>query len=132
MAQCQSGADPGPNCDTGDGGIFTEFSADRDGNFTRTITVHTQVQSGPRAIDCSVDGSCVLFAANRRDFAGERTSIPIGFTSGVDVEGVSQTRALAFTGAGSSTQPTAVAGIALVLVGGAFLLLARRRRREET
>jgi uncharacterized protein (TIGR04145 family) len=133
LAQCQSGVDPGgASCDSQENGLFTEFDADGNGNFTRTVTMHTQVQGTDGPIDCSVDGSCVLFAANRSDYGVERTSVPIEFTSGVVVGGVSQTRALAFTGAGSSTGPATIAGIALVLAGGALLLLARRRRREQS
>jgi hypothetical protein len=124
LAQCQSGVDDpgGPTCDSQENGLFTEFTADADGTFTRTITVHTQVQGTDGPIDCSVDGSCVLFAANRRDYGVERTSIPIGFAPGIVVEGASQTRALAFTGAGSSTVPAAVAGIGVLLGGGGLRL----------
>ena len=99
--------------------------------FTRTITLHMQVQTTNGALDCSAPGACVLFAANRNDYGAERTSVPIEFgspgTVAVQVEGISQTRTLAFTGAGSSTMPTAIVGVSLLVLGGALLLLARRR-----
>ena len=131
LGQCSSDA-PNPggsSCDSGPDGLFTPFSADADGSFTRTVTLHTQVQTTDGVLDCSVDGSCNLFAANRVDYVDERASTPIAFAGvGVEVAGAEQTRALAFTGAGASTMPTALAGLALLVVGGALVLLARRRR----
>jgi hypothetical protein len=50
-----------------------------------------------------------------------------GTAPGVEVAGISQTRALAFTGAGAATMPTTLAGVALLVVGGVLLLLAKRR-----
>ena len=113
--------------------MFDEFRADADGNFSRTITMHTQVQSTDSTIDCAAAGSCVLFAANRQDYGAERAALPIGFTAGaarlpLTVAGAAATRTLAFTGAGASAVPMTVAGGALLLVGGALVLLARRRR----
>jgi hypothetical protein len=134
LAQCSSSApDPGgSSCDSGPDGLFTPFAADADGTFTRTVTLHTTVETTDGDLDCSVDGSCVLFAANRNDYAVERASAPIEFASsgstpGIEVAGISQTRALAFTGAGAATMPTALVGLGLLLFGGALVLLARRR-----
>ncbi len=128
LAQCQAGVEPGGNsCDSGPDGLFTEFRAEADGTFTRTITIHTEVQGTEGPIDCSAAGSCVLFAANRNDYGAERAEMPITFAAGVDVLGASKTRALAFTGAGGATVPTAVIGVGLLLVGGALVLLARKR-----
>jgi LPXTG-motif cell wall-anchored protein len=134
LAECRSGVEPdGHTCDSRDGGLDHLFSADADGNFSRTITLHTQVQSTDSTIDCAAAGSCVLFAANRQDFGGERVAMPIEFSAGtqqppIEVAGKGATRALAFTGAGSRTVPMTVTGIALLLAGGALVLLARRRR----
>ena len=137
LAQCEAGVEPnGHTCDSQDGGLFDEFGADADGNFTRTVTMHTHVESTDSTIDCGVAGSCVLFAANRQDYGDERVAMPIAFTAGtttqqlppVEVKGESATRALAFTGAGASTVPLSIAGFALLLVGGALLLVSRRRR----
>jgi hypothetical protein len=132
MAQCQAGVEPGGGtCDSGDDGLFTEFRADAQGTFTRTITMHTEVDGTEGPINCSGSGSCVLFAANRTDYGAERAEMPITFAAGggrdVDVLGASRTRALAFTGAGGGTMPTAVVGLGLLLVGGALVLLARKR-----
>ena len=139
----QQRREPGSeSCDSGDDGIFTQFSADADGTFTRTVTMHTQVETAQGTLDCSAAGSCVLLAANRNDYVVERVSTPIEFVGAagaagvagpeVRVEGISQTRALAFTGAGGGTAPTALAGFALLLVGGALVLLARRGRRPSS
>ncbi len=129
LAQCSSdAASPGgSSCDSGPDGLFTEFPADAEGNFTRTVTLHTQVQTTDGVLDCSAAGSCDLFAANRHDYGVERASTPIAFV-GAEVAGISQSRTLAFTGAGGATMPTAFFGLASLLVGGAFVLLARRRR----
>ncbi len=140
LAQCSNAAKPGSeSCDSGDGGIFTPFSADADGTFTRTVTMHTKVETVQGTIDCSAAGSCVLLAANRADYVVERASTPIEFDGAAEVaggevrvEGISQTRALAFTGAGGGTAPTALAGFALLLVGGALVLLSRRGRRPSS
>ena len=135
MAQCVAGDNfDGHTCDSQPGGLFDPFTADQNGEFTRTITIHAEVQSTDATIDCVGGAGCVLFAANRNDYGAERASMPIAFAADADaaavieVEGITTTRALAFTGAGSSTGPLAGAGIALVLVGGALVLLSRRRR----
>jgi hypothetical protein len=137
LAQCEAGVEPnGHTCDSQPGGLFAEFRADSNGEFTRTITMHTQVHSTDSTIDCAAAGSCVLFAANRQDFGAERAALPITFTSSggappgltIGAKGESATRALAFTGAGARTVPLAVIGSTLVLVGGVLLLMSRRRR----
>ena len=126
----------GDSCDSGDNGLYTQFSADSDGTFTRTVTLHTTVETTQDTLDCSAAGVCMLFAANRADYAVERTSTPIEFAgvagTEVRVEGISQTRALAFTGAGGGTAPTALAGFVLLLVGGVLVLLTRRGRRPSS
>jgi hypothetical protein len=131
LGQCSSDA-PNPggsSCDSGPDGLFTPFPADADGTFTRTVTLHTQVDTTDGVLDCSVDGSCNLFAANRTDYVAERAATPIAFVGGgVEVAGKEQTRALAFTGAGAATMPTALIGLTLLVFGGALVLLARRRR----
>jgi LPXTG-motif cell wall-anchored protein len=91
------------------------------------------VRSTDATIDCAGAGAgCVLLAANRNEYGDERVSLPISFTTGtpptVVIPGVSSPRALAFTGAGSSTQPLALTGIALLMIGGALVLVSRRRR----
>ncbi len=72
----------------------------------------------------------MLFAANRNDYGVERADdadrVHRGRRGG-RARSISQTRALAFTGAGGATLPTAVIGFALLLVGGALVLLARKR-----
>ncbi|MDQ1432162.1 MAG: hypothetical protein QOF40_2764 [Actinomycetota bacterium] len=135
LAQCAAGVEPGgPTCDSQPGGLFDAFTADQNGEFSRTVTIHAQVQSTDVTIDCAGGATgCVLFAANRNDYDAERVGIPVTFASTgipapVHLTGVSPARALAFTGAGSSTQPLALAGIALLLVGGALVLVSRRRR----
>lgn len=130
LAECRAGVEPGGGtCDSGPDGLFSEFRADSDGTFTRTVTIHTEVQGTDGPIDCSASGSCVLFAANRTDYGVERAEVPIAFAAGagVEVRAAAQTRALAFTGAGGATLPTAVIGFGLLLVGGALVLLARKR-----
>jgi hypothetical protein len=136
LAQCEADLEPnGHTCDSQPGGLFDAFTADQNGEFTRTVTIHAQVQSTDATIDCAGDtAGCVLFAANRNDYGAERVSMPIAFattsptTIPVVVAGVSTTRALAFTGAGSSTGPIAWTGFALLLVGAALVLVTRRRR----
>lgn len=131
LAQCQSDVEPdGHTCDSK---LFEQFTADGNGEFTRTMTMHTQVDSFDATVDCSATGpGCVLFAANRNDYGAERAVMPITFGSaggpGVEVAGVQTTRALAFTGAGSRTLPLALTGFSLVLIGGVLVLLSRRRR----
>jgi hypothetical protein len=135
LAQCKHDVpNPGGSaCDSGPDGLFTGFQADADGTFTRTVTLHTQVETTDGTLDCSAAGSCVLFAANRNDYGAEQAAVPLEFGTGsgtgpgVEVAGISQTRALAFTGAGAATMPTTLAGVALLVVGGVLLLLAKRR-----
>jgi hypothetical protein len=137
MAQCEAdGFQGGSTCDSGPDGLFSEFRADADGTFTRTVTLHTEVQGTDGAIDCSAAGSCILFAANRNDYGLERASVPIVFAGanteentdvGVRVLGATATRALAFTGAGGATMPTAMVAFGMLIVGGVLLLLAKKR-----
>ena len=85
LAQCSSAAanPSGDSCDSGDDGLFTQFSADADGTFTRTVTLHTTGRDRPRARSTAAPpASCVLFAANRADYAVERASTPIEFAAG--------------------------------------------------
>jgi hypothetical protein len=135
MAQCEVGKEPGGGtCDSGDEGLFKEFVADADGGFTRTVTLHTQVQGTNGPIDCSASDACVLFAANRNDYGAERASTPITFgvaggpgSGDVELLEAARRRALAFTGAGGATMPAAFVAFGLLVLGGALLLVARRR-----
>src|SRR4051794_23283329 len=144
VAQCQSGVEPdGHTCDSNPG-LFDEFAADGNGEFTRTVTMHTHVDSTDATIDCGATGpGCVLFAANRNDYGDERVAVAITFVTGATTGGptggpadapaetvtvVPATRTLAFTGAGSRVVPLAVTGLSLLLAGGLLVLLTRRRR----
>lgn len=128
LAQCAADGDPnGRTCDSQPGGLFDPFFADQNGEFTRTVTIHAEVQTTDATIDCAGGTACMLFAANRNDYGAERASDPITFAPG-GVAGVLVARSLAFTGAGSSTRPLTIAGFGLVLAGGALVLVSRRRR----
>ena len=124
MAQCRPDTE---GCDNDS--LYTEFRADGEGNFTRTITMHQQYEgNGATPVDCREPGACVLFAANRQDYAAERTSIPVVVGDGSsEFVAAPDTRALAFTGSGGATLPIAITGVALVLLGGVLVLLGRRR-----
>jgi hypothetical protein len=138
LAQCIADSDyAGNTCDTvsrtdesawgrQEGGLFDQFFADDHGEFTRTISLHTSFQTTTQIVDCLTQpNGCVLFAANREDYGDERTAVPLVFGTSTVV--VPPGRPLAFTGAGSTTRPLAVAGIAAVLVGFALIALQRRR-----
>jgi LPXTG-motif cell wall-anchored protein len=127
LAQCSTAAEPGgPTCDSGPDGLFTEFRADAEGTFTRTVTLHTPVLTTDGSLDCGAAGSCELFAANRNDYATERAAISIDFAA-TPTGRIAPTRALASTGAGAATAPVTIAGFALLLLGSALVLLGRRR-----
>ena len=136
LAQCSSDA-PNPggsSCDSGPDGLFTGFQAEADGTFTRTVTLHTQVETTEGELDCSAAGSCVMFAANRSDYGVERASMPLEFAAarrGRTGRGGGGHLADPRAGVhrrGASTAPSAVVGVGLVLLGGALVLLARRRK----
>ncbi len=137
LAQCEAGVDPsGHTCDAQPGGLFSTFTADQNGEFTRTVTIHAQVKSADATIDC-VGGTagCVLFAANRNDYFAERVSIPITFAAtsvAVTVEGATTTHTLPVTGAGSSTEPLALAGGGALGLGLLLSVVTRRRRSGST
>jgi hypothetical protein len=127
VAQCAAGAEPAAEtCDSSDEARFGRITADADGAFTHTVTVHTTVQSASGAIACGAPGACVVFVANVSDYQNERVSLPLEFV-GVGVGAAEATRALAFTGAGSDTVPEAAIGFGLVLLGAVLVLLTRRR-----
>jgi hypothetical protein len=119
----------GKTCDSGPDGLFAEFRADPDGTFTRTVTLHTEVQTTDGPLDCGAPGACDLVAGNRDEWGAERTAVPIDFGGvGGGLVAAPGARALAFTGAGGATVPSAVIGLVLLLAGAALVLLARRRR----
>ncbi len=119
-------ADVGVTTTERPGGLYDEFHADGNGEFARTITIHRQFETTEATVDCTTEPSgCVLFAANREDYGFERATVAIVFDSTVIVA-----HALAFTGAGSSTEPLAIAGAGAVALGLALLLLTRRRAAE--
>jgi Neocarzinostatin family len=130
LAECQSGVEPNAHTCDSDPGLFEQFFADGNGEFTRTVTMRTHVQSDDATIDCTAGPGCVLFAANRNDYGEERASLAIAFGTGTTGGSgdVREIRALAFTGAGSRAVPLAVTGLSLLLVGGLIVLLTRRRR----
>ena len=133
LGECVAGVDPtGHTCDTGGGGLWDQFFADDNGEFTRTVTVHEQFATVDGIVDCTAEpDGCVLLAANRDDFGAERVSLPITFAGGAGgtkVAGIGTTRTLAFTGAGSSTEPLAIAGGGALGLGLLLLVVTRRRR----
>ena len=147
LAQCVAGSDyAAKTCDstshaegssadgpggqgTQGGGLFDEFRADGNGEFTRDITLHTSFQTIDHTVDCLTEPSgCVLFAANRDDYGAERTAVPLVFAGTI----VTPARALAFTGAGSDTRPLAIGGVAAILLGLALIALQRRRPGSES
>jgi LPXTG-motif cell wall-anchored protein len=127
MSECLAdGVLDGSRCDSS---LYDVFSSDGNGEFTRTVTLHTKFAAPKGDVDCTTaPNGCVLFAANRQDFGDERTSIPIPFATGSGPTPTQTIRALAFTGAGSSTAPLAVVGALAVALGAALLVTARRRR----
>ena len=145
LAECIAGVEPnGHTCDSSStstlaatsevdanaGGLFDQFTADVDGEFTRTITIRNQFQSTDGTVDCLTEpDGCVLLAANRGDFGAERTTLAIVFASGTGgSSGGTKVRALAFTGVGSGTGPLVLAGGAALALGLALLVAVRRRR----
>jgi hypothetical protein len=139
LAECVADVEPNARtCDTtshtGDehepGGLFERFSADADGAFTRTVTLHSTFVSDTGPVNCLVQANgCVLFAANREDFGAERASVPISFATGASgAERVETIRALAFTGAGSSTRGLAAVGAIVLGLGLVVVAVSRRRR----
>ena len=84
-----------------------------------TVTITRTFQSQDATVDCAtVEGGCVLFAANRQDYGAERASVPLVLAGGAAL--------LAFTG-GAHVQ-FAYAGAAALGLGLLVLLLVRRRQ----
>ncbi len=99
--------------------LFDPLWADDEGNFTTTVTITRTFQSQDATIDCAtVEGGCVIFAANRQDYGFDRASVPLELVGGAAL--------LAFTG-GAHVQ-FAYAGVAALGLGLLVLLLVRRRR----
>ena len=99
--------------------LFDPVWADDQGNFSTTVTITRTFQSQDATVDCAtVEGGCVLFAANRQDYGAERASVPLVLAGGPAL--------LAFTG-GAHVQ-FAYAGAAALGLGLLVLLLVRRRQ----
>jgi hypothetical protein len=100
--------------------LFDEFSADTDGEFTATTTLTQSFTAQSSTVDCTtVEGGCVLFAANRDDYGAERVAVALEWAGSI--------RLLAFTGA--DDRPLVLAGTVLLGLGVTCLAVARRRRR---
>jgi hypothetical protein len=117
IAECTAAGDfNGSTCAKS---LFDPVYADADGNFSVTVTITRTFQSQDATIDCAtVEGGCVLFAANRQDYGYERASVPL------ELAGVAGL--LAFTG--GTHLGLAYSGAAALGLGLLVLLFARRRR----
>jgi hypothetical protein len=126
LAECTAAGEPtASRCGKS---LFDEFTADGDGNFSRSLTVTAAIETfHAGTIDCTtVAGGCVIFAANRADYGAERNSVPIVFAPSALPPDTTVAGALAFTGGGD--RRLLWGGLGAVLAGAVLLVVTRRRR----